>query len=117
MKYHFIDPQKISNMLFDDSEYVIEFCEAGVSSLNEFIENFQNHLLTRNVEDLRKAGHKIKPGVQMMGADEVVEEYEHAKELLDQDAEQDKLTASVDKMNSICSTIQEELAQLAQSQN
>ena len=117
MNYHFIEPKKIFDMLFDDSEYIIEFCEAGISSLDEFIDNFSKHLQARNMDDLRKAGHKIKPGVQMMGADEVVDEYEHAKELLRNKADSKEISDSVKKMESICSTIQQELTQLAQNQN
>lgn len=117
MKYQFIDADKIIDMLFKDSEYVAEFCEAGVTSFDEFIENYRIHLLNRNMTDLRKAGHKIKPGAQMMGADEVVDEYEHAKSLLDDNADDKELQKSVDKMSSICSTIQEELTHLANSQN
>jgi hypothetical protein len=117
MKYQFIDADKIIDMLFKDSEYVIEFCEAGVTSFDEFIENYRLHLLDRNMTDLRKAGHKIKPGAQMMGADEVVDEYEHAKSLLNDDADNKKLEKSVDKMRSICSTIQDELTHLANSQD
>ena len=117
MNYQFINPDKISEMLFKDSEYVIEFCEAGVTSFDEFIENYRIHLLDRNMSELRKAGHKIKPGAQMMGADEVVDEYEHAKTLLNDNAEENKLEASVDKMEGICSTIKEELTHLADNQN
>lgn len=117
MKYQFIDADKIIDMLFKDSEYVVEFCEAGVTSFDEFIENYRTHLLDRNMTDLRKAGHKIKPGAQMMGADEVVDEYEHAKVLLDDNADDEKLEQSVDKMNSICTTIKKELTHLADSQN
>lgn len=113
MTYNFIDPDKISNMLFDDPEYVVEFCEAGVSSFKEFSENFQTHLKDRNMEDLRKAGHKIKPGAQMMGADVVVEKYEDAKELLRNQADDHELSEAADKMNKICATIQSELAELA----
>ncbi len=117
MEYHFINPKKITDILFDDDQYVIEFCEAGVTSLDEFINSFQEHLIDRNMDDLRKAGHKIKPGVQMMGADEVVEEYEHAKQLLENDAEEEKLGESVKKMTTICSTIKNELNELAQNLN
>lgn len=117
MDYQFIDPDKIIDMLFKDPEYVIEFCEAGVTSFDEFIENYRNHLLDRNMTDLRKAGHKIKPGAQMMGADEVVDEYEYAKSLLNDNAEEDELEKSVDKMNNICTTIQKELNHLADTQN
>lgn len=115
--YQFIDPDKITNMLFDDIEYVVEFCEAGVTSFEEFVTNFRTHLLDRNMEDLRKAGHKIKPGAQMMGADEVVEEYEKAKQLLRNEAEKEKLVQLADKMDNICTTIQQELSTLAKNNN
>lgn len=117
MNYQFIDADKIIDMLFKDSDYIIEFCEAGVDSFNEFIENYRIHLLDRNMTDLRKAGHKVKPGAQMMGADEVVDEYEYAKSLLNDNADDEELEKSVDKMSSICSTIQKELTHLADSQN
>ena len=117
MKYRFIDPEKISEMLYNDAEYVADFCEAGVSSFEEFKENFSTHLLDRNMEDLRRAGHKIKPGAQMMCAEEVIDEYEHAKELLKQEADTDELSKSADKMEEICSTIIEELTRLARNPN
>lgn len=115
MTYHFINPDKIKNILFDDDEYVIEFCEAGVTSFGEFLENFQKHLIDRNMEDLRKAGHKIKPGAEMMGAIEVIEEYEHAKTLLDDEAKESDLQQSANKMKEICTTVQKELTWLAEN--
>ncbi len=117
MKYQFINPQKISDLLFNDEEYVAEFCEAGVSSFEEFMDDFQTHLLNRNMEDLQRAGHKIKPGAQMMGADDVIDEYEHAKTLLEQEVEKDELIKSADKMKNMCSTIKKELSELAQNPN
>lgn len=113
MSYRFINPDKIRELLFGDATYVTEFCEAGIISFEEFINNFEKHLLDRNMEDLRKAGHKIKPGAQMMGADEVVEEYEKAKILLDDEADQKELQEAVDKMKDICFTIKDELSELA----
>lgn len=113
MKYQFIDPEKISDMLFHDMEYVAEFCEAGIISFDEFIENFRTHLLNRNMEDLRKAGHKIKPGAQMMGAHEVVEKYEHAKTLLNNEAGEEELIETADAMQQICDSIKDELLNLA----
>lgn len=117
MDYRYIDTDKIKDMLFDDAGYIKEFCEAGIISFEEFIQDYNQHLLDRNMEYLRKAGHKIRPGALMMGAEEVVEEYEEAKKLLQQDAETAKLETSVNKMNDICTTVQEELSQLAQSLN
>lgn len=117
MSSQFIDTEKITNMLYKDSEYIVEFCEAGVTSFEEFIEHYEKNLLERNMADLRKAGHKIKPGAQMMGADEVVDEYEHAKDLLNNDADDEQLKESVRKMNSICTAIQKELSDLAEIQD
>lgn len=116
MTYQYINPEKITNILFDDTEYVIEFCEAGVTSFKEFLDNYQKHLMNRNLEDFRKAGHKIKPGAQMMGADEVIEEYEKAKSLLQNGANNGDLSESVNKMEEICTTIQKELSKLAENQ-
>ncbi|WP_138429974.1 Hpt domain-containing protein [Fodinibius saliphilus] len=116
MDYQFIEPQKIKDMLFDDAEYVIEFCEAGLSSFGEFEEGFGTHLRDRNMEELRKAGHKIKPGAQMMGADEVIEEYERAKELLENDASDQELDDSIDTMEGYCNSIKDELKTLAKAE-
>ena len=117
MEYQYIDPQKIKDMLFNDGSYVVEFCEAGITSFEEFITNFEKYLMARNMDDLRKAGHKIKPGAQMMGADEVVEEYEHSKQLLEEEADDSALRDSVEKMTAICTAIQDDLSKLAESQN
>lgn len=117
MNYSYIDADKIKNMLFNDVGYVTEFCEAGIASFDEFINNYQKHLLSRNMPSLRKAGHKIRPGALMMGADEVVEEYETSKSLLRQEANKTELKQSVNRMNDICTSVQEELSWLAQSMN
>lgn len=115
MDYKYISPDKISEMLFNDDEYIVEFCEAGTISFNQFNENFSIHLLNRNLKELREAGHKIKPGAQMMGADEVVEEYTKARTMLEENAGTEKLKESVKMMNSICSAILKELNTLAKS--
>lgn len=115
MDYKYIEPDKISEMLFNESEYVIEFCEAGVLSFTEFKDNFHNHLLDRNMKKLREAGHKIKPGAKMMGAIEVVDNYEKAKKRLDEDGADEELKELVDTMDSICTTIIDELNHLAQN--
>lgn len=117
MTYRYIDSGKIKDMLFDDEGYITEFCEAGIKSFEEFIHNYHRHLLDRNMPDLRKAGHKIRPGALMMGAEEVVDEYETAKQLLRQDADKAELKQSVSRMRNICTTVQKELSRLAQSMN
>ena len=116
MDYKYISPDKISEVLFDEPEHIIEFCEAGLSSFGEFKEHFGTRLVNRNMEGLRKAGHKIKPGAKIMGADIVVDEYEKAKTILDNgDASDKKLEATAQNMTDICSSIEDELKQLAKS--
>lgn len=112
-QYQFIKPDKIKDMLFDDTQYITEFCEAGITSIGEFNQKFRNNLKEQDLEELKKAGHKIKPGAQMMGADEVVEEYEHAKSLLTENAEEHELEEVIQKMDQICTTIKKELVQLS----
>lgn len=116
-QYQFIKPDKIKDMLFNDTQYITEFCEAGISSIEEFNEKFRNHLKEQDLEELRKAGHKIKPGAQMMGADEVVEVYEHAKSLLTTNSDQHKLKKDIQKMDRICNSIKKELLQLSKGYN
>ncbi|HET6528309.1 MAG TPA: taurine dioxygenase [Balneolaceae bacterium] len=116
MAYRLIDPKKIKNMLFNDAEYIIEFCEAGIQTFEEFARNYQIHLLNRDMENLRKAGHKMKPGAQMMGAGQVVDEYEYAKKLLEAGADNESLAASVKEMDKVCTGAQKELEQLAEEQ-
>ncbi|HEX6982579.1 MAG TPA: Hpt domain-containing protein [Balneolaceae bacterium] len=116
MDYRFINPDKIKDMLFNDAEYITDFCEAGVATFEEFIQNYRIHLLNRDMEKLRRAGHKMKPGAQMMGAGEVIDEYEQAKKLLESDAGKEDLTSSVNKMNKVCAAVQKELDHLAEEQ-
>lgn len=116
MDYRFIDPEKIKNMLFNDGEYITEFCEAGVSSLEEFTQNYRTHLLNKDMVSLRKAGHKVRPGVQMMGADKVVEKYEQGKRLIEDKADKETLNISANEMKTLCLSVQQELTQLAENQ-
>lgn len=113
MEYQIIKPNKIEKLMFNEGEYIIEFCEAGLTSYREFIENYEKHMRSRNIEGLQKAGHKIKPGLQMMGADIVLEEYEHAKGLLQSEATDKEINRSIEKMSDFCNIITRELENLA----
>jgi len=114
MAYKYISEKEISELLFNESEHVIEFCEAGVISFTEFRDNFSRHLLSRNLEELRKAGHKIKPGAQLMGADIVIDNYEEVRDKLDAgEASDEYVRKSVNQMNELCSAIIGELQDLA----
>lgn len=113
MKYQIIIPEKIEELMFNEGEYIIEFCEAGLSSYAEFSCNFKKHLQNRDLEGLKKAGHKIKPGLQMMGAEVILEEYENAKQLLETGAGEEQINQSIQKMTGFCDTVEQELQFLA----
>lgn len=96
-------------MLYGEEKFIKEFSEAAIESFSEFRENYQKYLLARDETNFRKAGHKIKPVAQMLGLDQILEEYEHAKTLLwDEKPEQD-LKASAEKMDKICAQVLTEL--------
>lgn len=116
MTYRFIDPDKIKNLLFNDEKYIAEFCEAGVATIGEFVEHYRIHLGNRDMQKLRKAGHKVRPGAQMMGVEAIVDEYEQSKKLLQTKADETQLTASIAKMEEMCKTVQKELTHLAENQ-
>ena len=69
-------------MLYGEEKYIKEFAEAAISSFSEFSENYKKFLLARDETNFRKAGHKIKPVTQMLGLEQILEEYEHAKTLI-----------------------------------
>ncbi|TYP95468.1 hypothetical protein LX73_0773 [Fodinibius salinus] len=114
MSYQIIKPQENLDMILGAPEHVVEFCEAAIESITEFKTNFHKHLTDRNIEELRGAGHKIKPGAQMMGADIVLENYEHGKDLIKEEADQEELKALANEMDEICTKIKEDLDKLVE---
>lgn len=108
----YIDIDKIRKLLYDDSEFITEFSEAASESFREFSAKYEKHLLNRNETEFRKAGHKIKPVALMIGVEEVVDEYEHAKTLLHDNETDKKLQDSVDKIKDISAEVINELKSL-----
>lgn len=96
-------------MLYGDENFISEFSTAAVSSFTEFRENYRKYLLIRDEENFRKAGHKIKPVAMMLGVDQVVDEYEHAKTLIWEEKPEEDLKASAQKMQELCTRIIAEL--------
>lgn len=101
------------NLMYDDENYVREFAGAAIQSFNEFSVNYSKYLLAQDETNFRKAGHKIKPVAQMLNISEIVEEYEHAKKLLQEDRPQEELRASAQKMTDIVDVILAELREIA----
>lgn len=108
----YIDIDKIRKLLYDDAGFIKEFTDAASDSFRQFSERYQQYLLERNEAEFRKAGHKIKPVALMIGVDEVVEEYEHAKELLQNEESDEKLQQSADKIKCITKDVINELQNL-----
>ncbi len=99
-------------MLYDDEDFIAEFCDAAIESFSEFSNSYEEHLLNRDEPPLRKAGHKIKPVAQMIGVEVIVDEYEHAKEMLHNDNPDKDLRKSVNKVKRITRELIEELDKL-----
>ncbi len=108
-----IDKQIIVDLLFGDEDYVSEFAAASVESFTEFKENFEKSVLNRDMELLRKSGHKIKPGAMMMKQDEVMNMYEESKNLIENEASDADLQGLVNKMNNYCDLLLGELKEMA----
>lgn len=106
---NYIDKELISELVYNDEKFVIEFARASEHSFTEFRDHYSKFLLRRDEANFRKAGHKIKPVLQMLKLDELIEEYEYAKTLLWENRDQEKLKESADKITRICDIILEEL--------
>jgi len=104
-----IDFSGIHDMLYGEDKFIHEFSEAAIESFTEFRENYQNFLLKRDETNFRKAGHKIKPVAQMLGLDQIIEEYEHAKTLIWDEEPSKELKRSADKIRDICTKVISEL--------
>ncbi len=110
-----IDLSALNEMLYGDEKYIAEFSEAAVISFTEFNENYNEFLLARDEENFRKAGHKIKPVAQMLGLQQIIDEYEHAKTLIWEDKPDKDLNDSAKKMDDICTQVNNELKSITNS--
>lgn len=107
--FTYINYQTIADMLYDDTEYIIEFAEAAIQSFEEFSTHYRERLLVKDETLFRKAGHKIKPITQMLGIEVIIEEYEHGKELIYKDADKQELVSSSERIEKIVSKVVKDL--------
>ena len=108
-----IDIQLIRDMLYNDEAYVDEFCEASVTSFQEFNDNFKKNMLEEDIENLRRTGHKIKPVAKMLKLDPILEIYEKSKVLLTDGVDQKLKMQYVNEMDQYCQRILEQLERRA----
>ena len=103
----------VSDLLYGDENYIREFAVATEESFKEFSVNYRKYLLKRDETNFRKAGHKIKPAAQMLHLDPIVDEYEHAKQLLwDEESTQQQLEKSVERIEQLCEQIIDDLREM-----
>ncbi len=96
-------------MLYGEEKFISEFAEAAITSFSEFRDHYSKFLLNRDEENFRKAGHKIKPVAQMLGLQQIIDEYEHAKQLLWDKRPKKELEKSSNKIQEICTKVIAEL--------
>ena len=104
-KNKYVKKSMISEMLFGEEKYVEEFSQASIQSFKEFSDNYANSLLDRDLESLRKAGHKIKPVAQMLNLQPILDEYEEAKVMLEEEESDAELQSSAAKIEKLCKQI------------
>lgn len=108
-----IDVQIIRDMLYNDENYVKEFANASIQSFLEFKEGFNRSVTNRELDDLRRAGHKIKPVATMLHLEPLLEMYEESKTLLEENAEQKELEKVTGEMDQFCSQVLAEFKVIA----
>lgn len=107
-----VDRQVIVELLYGDEEYISEFAVASVDSFSEFKDQFEKSLKNRDMELLRRAGHKIKPVAQMMKLDAVITMYESSKIMLEEEAPAEDIKKLIENMNEYCDQLIKELKEL-----
>lgn len=96
---------QINEILDSDPEYFKEFCEAALRSFGSFQKDFKVHMQNRDLENIRKVGHRIKPVAQMLGVHQLVDEYEEAKNLLQSEADMNEIEVLIKRVDALCDQI------------
>ena len=91
---HIVDFSGLSEILYQNDDFISEFSAAAVESFSEFRDSYGKYLLERDETNFRKAGHKIKPVAQMLSLTMILDEYEHAKKLIWEEKPEKELKAS-----------------------
>lgn len=107
-----IDKQIILDLLYRDEDYFDEFVVASIDSFTEFKTNFQQSMQLRDLESLRKAGHKIKPISQMMKLNEILVMYDSSKKTLTTEGSDKLIDERIKKMNEYFNQLLKELREL-----
>lgn len=107
-----VDVQLVRDMLYDDDGYINEFSNASIQSFGEFKKHFKESVLAREMDELRRAGHKIKPIAMMLNLDQLLEMYESSKTYLEENRSTEELTNLTQKMDTYCEKVISEFNEL-----
>lgn len=99
----------LNEMLYGDERYIKEFAAAAILTFSEFNTHYAKFLAKRDEENFRRAGHKVKPVAQMLGLEQIIEEYERGKALIWEEQSDKELEKSINTIDSICSQVLTEL--------
>jgi HPt (histidine-containing phosphotransfer) domain-containing protein len=108
-----VDVDLISEMLYQDEKYIKEFAGASIQSFSEFKEQFRKHATARELENLRRAGHKIKPAALMLNLNELIDIYEESKTLIQDEASDQQIAGLADRMDAYCDQVLDEFSKIA----
>lgn len=104
-----VEKQIIKDLLYGDEDYLDEFVKVSIISFTEFKVNFEANLTARDLQALRTTGHKVKPVAQMMNLYGLLELYESAKILIEENKADNELNELQNNMNRYCTFLLEEL--------
>lgn len=112
MRNNYIDRDLVSNMLFGEEKYITEFSEASIQSFSEYSDNFTQFLLSKDIENLRRAGHKIKPVALMLNVNILLDLYEEAKIQIMTNQSDENLKNTADSVQNVCNKVVNEFKEL-----
>jgi hypothetical protein len=107
-----VDVELIRKMLYNDEGYVKEFANASIQSFSEFKASFKEFVLSRELDNLRRAGHKIKPAALMLNLNPIIEMYELSKKYIEENASTETLADIVGQMDAYCDQVLYEFKEL-----
>ena len=107
-----VDVDLISEMLYQEEKYIKEFAGASMQSFSEFKEQFRKNATARELENLRRAGHKIKPAALMLNLNELIDMYEESKTMIEEEAPDDQIAGLVDRMDAYCDQVLDEFRKI-----
>lgn len=104
-----VEKQIIKDLLYGDEDYLDEFVKVSIISFTEFKDKFEANLAVRDLQALRTTGHKVKPVAMMMNLYGLLELYEQAKTMIEENRSDQELHELQDHMNTYCIFLLEEL--------